>query len=113
MDSKEYVQVSELAKKFDISSHTIRRKIQDGKIFPGAKKESKSFGEMWMIPKEVAESVSLKEISPKVYQERHKNRMLSLSSEVHTTEVRRDTNKIKELEERINLLERAVLKLSM
>jgi hypothetical protein len=109
-NNKGYVQASEVAKKFDISSHTIRRRILEGKIFPGAKKVQMGFGEIWLIPKAIAESVSLKDISPKIYQDRYENKMTS--SDKGSVDISSPQSvKIKELEERIGVLERLVLKL--
>lgn len=45
---------------------TVRRRITEGKLFPGAKKVELGYGERWLIPLAEAEAVSLADLSPKL-----------------------------------------------
>jgi hypothetical protein len=64
----DYITAAEVARAHTVSIHTIRRRIREGDIFKGAKKEGApgvSRSEIWVIPRSEVVSVSLKEISPK------------------------------------------------
>jgi hypothetical protein len=69
-DDDDYIAAAEVARLYGVSVHTIRRRIVEGTIFPGAKKEpapGTGAGEMWVIPRSEVGSTSLREISPRTY----------------------------------------------
>jgi hypothetical protein len=68
----DYIAAAEVARAHNVSIHTIRRRIREGDIFKGAKKAPSvgGDGEIWIIPRSEVKSVSLREISPKLYQKK-------------------------------------------
>lgn len=47
--SKKYVKASELAKRFDVNSYTVKGWIRNG-LLPNAKLEETVAGSVWLIP---------------------------------------------------------------
>lgn len=72
---EEYITASALAEEHSVTMSTVRRRIQEGVLFKGAKKEKMSFGEVWKIPRSEAEAITLKELSPKLFQARNKGKI--------------------------------------
>ncbi|XVS66016.1 hypothetical protein ACQPYE_08170 [Actinosynnema sp. CA-299493] len=100
-----YIEASSLAKKHNISISTIRRRVFEGKLFPGAKKRQVGLKEIWIIPRSEAEAASLKDISPKLH---HKRR----HSATDLTTEQANPLAVKSLEDRIARLERLYVKLA-
>jgi hypothetical protein len=64
----DYMWAATVARMYGVSVSTVRRRILEGVVFPGAKKMSMPHygaGEVWMIPRSEVESVSLKDLSPR------------------------------------------------
>lgn len=77
-NDNDYIAAAEVARAHNVSIHTIRRRILEGDIFKGAKKEEApgvSGSEIWVIPRAEVEAVSLREISPRLYQRRNANKL--------------------------------------
>lgn len=103
-----YISAAEIAKRYGVSITTVRRRIAEGRIFPGAVKEKAALGEMWYIPRAEAERATLKDISPKVFQEKNKE---SFEPSTREEENRRSSEAAPEiLEDRVARLERLFIK---
>jgi hypothetical protein len=108
-NDNDYIAAAEVARVHNVSIHTIRRRIRGGGIFKGAKKvPNVSDGEIWVIPRSEVESVSLKEISPKLYQKRYANKLQPYGKDRHNTV---PTSSLGELEDRVSVLERRMVRL--
>ena len=103
--TKKYIEASSLAKKHKVSMSTIRRRISEGKLFPNAIKRQMGFGEIWLIPRSEANAASLKDISPKLYRERH-------SDETNLITKKADPLAGESLEKRVARLEQLFVKLA-
>ena len=105
---EDYIVATEVAKKFGVSIHTIRRRMQEGKLFKGAIKVKLSSGERWLIPRSEISHLSMEQVSPRLFQERYKNRF----EELHTKAEEQLSPKSNQrsLEERVSVLERLLLK---
>ncbi len=104
--SEEYITASALAKKHNVTMSTVRRRIQEGKLFTGAKKDKLSFGEVWKIPRAEAEAVTLKELSPKLFQARNKDK-IELNDERQVQDMVQSPPE--SLEKRVAALERVLI----
>jgi|GEM_PF-3012648 len=107
-DYEDYIEATEVARKFGVSIHTIRRRIREKKIFKGAIKLKLPAGERWLIPRSEVGQISMREISPKLYQERYKNKIESAPSNEEPQPL---SPSIKSLEERLAIVERHLLKM--
>jgi hypothetical protein len=107
IEDNQYVALSEIARRYHVSMSTMRRRIAEGKLFPGAKKVPAYIGdgEQWVIPRAEAEVLSLEELSPKVYRSR---RVQSVVSEHASPQS--DPEHLRSLEARVARLERLLLK---
>jgi hypothetical protein len=107
-DYEDYFEATEVARKFGVSIHTIRRRIQEKEIFKGAVKVKLGGGERWLIPRSALGSLTMEQISPKLYQERYKNKI----KPTYNPEVPRSSlPSVKSLEQRVAVLERHLLKI--
>ncbi len=104
--AKRYVDAASLADKHRVSMSTIRRRIVEGKLFPGARKKDAGLGKIWQIPHHEAEAVSLKDISPKIYQKRYKIHIDTNTDDEDFA----DKSIIKSLEDRVTTLEQLLMK---
>ncbi|HEV3321376.1 MAG TPA: hypothetical protein VG147_04195 [Solirubrobacteraceae bacterium] len=78
-------------------------------IFKGAKKvPSVIDGEIWIISRLEVESVSLKEISPKLYYKRYANKLRRYDEDRHSA---LPTALLAELEDRVSVLEQNMVRL--
>jgi len=62
--SSDYISAASLARQYGISMSTMRRRIKEGVLFPGARKFATPAGELWFISKMEAQSVKFEQISP-------------------------------------------------
>ncbi|WP_189148182.1 helix-turn-helix domain-containing protein [Streptomyces lacrimifluminis] len=92
--TEDYVSIASVAKKYGVSKSTVRRRVKEGKLFPGAKRVEYDHGQAWLIPQREAESVSLENLSP-----RPRPRKQNISSTLES------------LDERIAVLERLLPKI--
>jgi|ERR1700733_1407190 len=111
-DDDDYIAAAEVARLYGVSVHTIRRRIVEGTIFPGAKKEpapSTGAGEMWVIPRSEVGSISLREISPRTYY-KELTRLEPSAKDEHGS-VGELYARASILENRVSVLEQQVVKL--
>lgn len=108
--SSYYIEATRVAKQFGVSSATIQRRIKEGKIFPGAKKDKQGFGGVWLIPRQEVKVVTLEQVSPKLYEERYGHEDKSVVAVEGTPSPAKTTTTIEELEKRIVDLERIFIR---
>jgi hypothetical protein len=107
----DYIAATEIARAYNVSIHTIRRRIREGDIFKGAKKKQDpgvDRSELWIIPRSEVESVSLREISPQLYQRRHANKFTPSAEDKHNVV---PVSSLAELENRVSALEQHMMRL--
>jgi hypothetical protein len=104
-----YIIAAHLAKKHQVSLSTVRRRIREGKLFPGARKADLVYGDRWLIPLAEADAVSLADLSPKVNHFRNEHASRDGDSHGHPDQ---DLNLayLESLELRIARLERLLVK---
>ncbi len=104
-----YVSAASVAKKFDISMSTMRRRIMQGRI-PEARKMKSTSGEIWQIPRTLANKLTLKDLSPKRYQEQQGDIREELQPQATAlkTEI-----VVENLEKRVAILEQLALKIAV
>ncbi|NKE55353.1 hypothetical protein FXN61_00330 [Lentzea sp. PSKA42] len=95
-----YVYAVSLARRHGVSMSTVRRRIKEGVLFPGARKLATAAGEQWMIPQAEAWNVKIDRISPRAH-----HRRLS-AKELNAGEIAEKGNASADLESRIIELER-------
>jgi hypothetical protein len=106
-ETTEYVSAAELAKQHQVSNSTIRRRIAEGRLFPGAKLVDTKLGKRWLIPRAEIESKSLEDVSQKRYLDGRSNQVDGPRSSW-----RQDLRRAKaarSLEDRVAILERLLL----
>ncbi|MFG2377600.1 hypothetical protein ACGFY9_39845 [Streptomyces sp. NPDC048504] len=102
--TEDLVSIASLAKKHGVSKSTVRRRVKEGKLFPGAKRVEYDHGQAWLIPQREAESVSLEDLSPRP---RHQKQGTSYALE-RTQNI---SSTLESLDERIAVLERLLPKI--
>jgi hypothetical protein len=99
----DYIWAATVARMYGVSASTVRRRILEGAIFPGAKKMPMPFsgaGEVWMIPRSEVVSLSLEDLSPRAHYRRAKA----------TREAHDQATRGRSLEERVGVLETLMVK---
>jgi hypothetical protein len=113
LDDEDYLAVVDVAKMFGVSVATIRRRIQEGDLFPGATKRPAPgipVEERWVIPRSEVELVSLREISPRTYYRRSENKLESSDKDEHGSVSSPSPSELIALEARVSAIEQHLLK---
>jgi hypothetical protein len=101
----DYMWAATVARMYGVSVSTVRRRILEGVVFPGAKKMPMPLygaGEVWMIPRSEVASVSLKDLSLRAHYRHAKS-----TGEDHGHD---QTTSLSALEKRLSTLEALMVK---